>query len=118
MRTILIVDDEFAALEVLAVLFEGEGFRALKAGHGAEALEILARESVDIVVTDAEMPILDGPRLVERMRGEPRTVAVPVILMSANNWHERMVAPPVVAFIPKPLRFDDLLRLVRQTLSG
>jgi CheY-like chemotaxis protein len=118
MRTILIVDDEFASLEVLAVLFEGEGFRALKAADGAEALRLLAQESVDIVVTDAEMPILDGPRMVEAMRGDARLRALPVILMSANGLHEQAVLPPVRAFIGKPLRFDNLLALVRAALSG
>jgi CheY-like chemotaxis protein len=118
MRTILIVDDEFASLEVLAVLFEGEGYRTLKAGDGAEALRLMAAESVDLVVTDAEMPILDGPRMVERMRADSRLRALPVILMSANGIHREGVAPPVRAFIGKPLRFDQLLELVTQTLSA
>src|SRR5205823_796564 len=115
---VLIVDDEFASLEVLALLFEGEGFRALEAGDGAEALRLLAAETIDIVVTDAEMPILDGPRMIERMRGDHRLRTVPVILMSANGAHRERVAPPVRAFIAKPLRFDQLLELVTQALSG
>ena len=118
MRTILIVDDEYAALEVLAVLFEGEGFRALKAGDGAEGLRLLAAESVDLVVTDAEMPLLDGPRMIEAMRADARLGQLPVILMSANGVHAEKVAPPVRAFVHKPLRFDELLRVVLQLLSA
>jgi CheY-like chemotaxis protein len=118
MPTILIVDDEFGSLEVLAVLFEGEGFRALRAGHGADALALLATETVDVVLTDAEMPVLDGLRLIEHLRRDERLRALPVILMSANGLHQAAVAPPVVAFITKPLRFDDLLRLVRLQLSA
>src|SRR6266496_2532308 len=98
MRTILIVDDEFAALEVLALLFEGEGFRALKASNGAEALRLLGQETVDLVVTDAEMPILDGLRTIESMRSDPRLRKLPVILMSANGIHAQSVKAPVVAF--------------------
>jgi CheY-like chemotaxis protein len=117
MRTILIVDDEFASLQVLGVLFEGEGFRALKASDGAEALRLMAAETIDLVLTDAEMPILDGPRMVAAMRADARLKLLPVILMSANGIHEQRVAAPVRAFISKPLHFDSLLALVNDALS-
>ena len=113
--TLLIVDDEFATLEVLAMLFSGEGFVVRKAADGADALAILAAEEIDLVVSDVQMPVLDGETLADRMRADARLALVPIILTSANAL-QRTHAAPVVAFVPKPYRFDDLLALVRAAL--
>ena len=85
MRTILIVDDEFASLEVLAVLFEGEGFRALKAGDGAEALRRVMHGPPRAILLDLTMPVMDGFAFLHALRERPGCADIPVIVFSARD---------------------------------
>jgi CheY-like chemotaxis protein len=115
--TILVVDDEFASLEVLALLLEAEGYRVLTASDGAEALARLGVEGVELVVTDYMMPTMTGDELCRRMNAEARLRAVPVIMTTSMYRDDVPAAPQVVALFIKPLRFDDLLVAVRNLLG-
>lgn len=81
MLTVLVADDEFAVLEVLAMSLEAEGHRVLKAGDGADALRILVSQPCDVVVCDELMPLMNGRQLLAAMRADPRLVDLPVILL-------------------------------------
>ena len=116
-RTILVVEDEFASLEVLALLLEGEGYRVLTASDGAEALARLGVEGVDLVITDYMMPTMTGDELCRRMSAEPRLRHVPVIMTTSMFREDVPPAPQVVAFFIKPLRFNNLLAAVRELLG-
>ncbi len=114
--TLLLVDDEFATLEVLELLFEPEGYRVLTAANGDEALELLGSDHVDLVITDYKMPKMDGVELCERMRADERWREIPVILTSAT-FAKRAWPPQVVGFLRKPLLFATLLALVQKALA-
>ena len=77
-HNVLVVDDEFASLEVLALLLAGEGFRVVTASNGEEALLRLAEQRpVDLVITDYKMPKMDGSELCLEMLADPRLRAFP-----------------------------------------
>jgi len=114
--TILLVEDEYAALEVMCLLLAREGYHCLQAADGQEALEILAAQPVDLVVTDYWMPRLDGLALCRRMQEDERWRRIPVILMSASTVQDP-VPPQVVASLTKPLLFTGLLDAVRKVLK-
>jgi CheY-like chemotaxis protein len=116
-RTILVVDDEFASLEVLALLLEAEGYRVLTASDGVEALGRLMVEGVDLVIADHMMPRMTGAELCRRMGEEPRLRAVPVIITTAMYREDVPPAPQIVAFFIKPLRFAKLLATVREIVA-
>ncbi|HEU4409935.1 MAG TPA: response regulator [Polyangiaceae bacterium] len=116
-RTILVADDEFASLEVLALLLEAEGYRVLTASDGAEALARLLAEGADLVITDYMMPRMTGDELCRRMADEPRLVATPVIMTTARYRDDVPPAPQVAAFFVKPLRFAKLLAAVRDLVG-
>ena len=78
---VLIVEDERNMRRVLAGLLEREGYDVLEAPNGARALEEVALESVDVVLTDLKMPQMNGLELLEAIRG--RDPALPVILLTA-----------------------------------
>jgi PAS domain S-box-containing protein len=80
---VLAVNDEPAVLELLAVLLEHEGYKVMAASSGRQALELLNGIEPDIVISDVVMPEMDGLELCRRLKGEPRTESVPVLLMSA-----------------------------------
>jgi CheY-like chemotaxis protein len=114
-KTILLVDDEYSIIEVLAYLLEEEGYAVLTASNGQVALERVAKKVPDVVVTDQMMPIMTGTELLAALRKDPALNNVPVILMTSA---------PLVAtrklrwddFIAKPFAFSELLEAVRRVL--
>jgi CheY-like chemotaxis protein len=115
---VLVVDDEYASLEVLALLLVGEGLQVSTASNGEEALLRLAEETIDLVITDYKMPKMDGSELCLRMLADPRLHGIPVIFTSATYRQDVPRPSNVAAFFSKPLLFKDVLRSVRQILSG
>ncbi len=115
--TVLVVDDEFAALEVLALLLTGEGFGVSTASNGEEALQRLAEASVHLVITDYKMPKMDGSELCLRMLAEPQLANIPVIFTSASYRQDVPRPRNVVAFFSKPLLFAEVLRAAHRILK-
>jgi len=116
MKTLLIVDDEFALVETLKDFLEYEGYRVETACNGHEALAEIRRSRPDLVLTDLMMPVMGGKELLVAMREDPELAAVPVILMSAAR---RQIAIPAAeelpvfsAFLRKPFLLKPLLELV------
>lgn len=116
MSGLLVIDDDFAVLETLALLLEGEGYRVRKAGDGAEALARLAEETAELVICDVVMPVMDGPTLVARMGSDPRLAAIPVLFLTGAHRNPLVLAPRVVGTLRKPFLFDALLRMVHAVL--
>jgi CheY-like chemotaxis protein len=114
---VLVVDDEFASLQVLALLLAGEGFRVLTASNGEEALQCLADETIELVITDYKMPKMDGSELCLKMLAEPRLQSIPVIFTSATYRQDVPRPSNVMAFFSKPLLFGELLRSVHQIMT-
>ena len=114
MLTVLVADDEFAVLEVVAMTLEAEGHRVLKAGDGADALRILFSQPCDLVVTDEVMPVMSGRGLIAAMRAEPRLADIPVILLVETYGRP---APEVdgATVLDKPVKLAELAQVVERT---
>ena len=118
---ILIVDDRDDLLLILRRALEHQGYRVSQASGGEEALQTLAAEVPDLIVSDIAMPDLDGFELVQRVRGDHRLAGVPVIFLTAAASHEteaRARACGVEGFMAKPCTSRRLLALVRGTLDA
>jgi len=117
MLTLLVADDEFAVLEVLAMALEGEGYRVLKAGDGSEALRALATQPCDIVICDDLMPMMTGSQLIEQMRADARYAAIPVVLM-VDVFGPAPPPPkspaPHVHVVAKPVTLAKVFALVEE----
>ncbi|HET9732390.1 MAG TPA: response regulator [Acidimicrobiales bacterium] len=83
-RTVLVVDDDPVIRKLLQVNFEMEGYSVALAGDGVEALELVAATPPDLVVCDVMMPRMDGITTVTRLKQDPATASIPVILLSAK----------------------------------
>lgn len=114
--TILLVDDEFATLEVLSLLLEAAGYAVVGAVDGEQASEKLGTYDIGLVVTDYMMPKLNGLELARRMESDPATAAIPIVIVS--GVYRGTPAPParVVATFAKPLDFYAFLDFVRTVL--
>ncbi|CAM3676495.1 Transcriptional regulatory protein WalR [Pseudomonas reidholzensis] len=115
--TVLIVDDEYLIVEILAYALEDEGFQVEKAGDGIKALEALKEKRVDLVITDFMMPRKNGEELVRAMRDELQLADLPVILMSGAQASQ--ASPELfVAVFEKPFNPTELIAKVRELLGS
>jgi CheY-like chemotaxis protein len=111
--TILVVDDEPAIRDLVSVLLEDAGYTVCSAPDGLAAMEAVARESPDLVVTDLYMPGLDGLGLIAWLRREwPH---LPIVVLSAAL---RVSPPAGVPFVPKPLDVQTLLAVIAGIVDG
>ncbi len=116
--TILLVDDEYAALEVLELLLRGEGFEVVTASDGQQALDVVGQRHVDLVITDYKMPGMDGLELCERLQADPRFSSIPIFMTSATYVLEKSPPAGVVRFVQKPIKWVALLAQIRSTLTN
>jgi CheY-like chemotaxis protein len=111
--TILVVEDDEPIRLALRELLEVEGYEVELACDGAEALERIARETPALVVTDLQMPVVDGAQLCTRLRGDPRTAQIPIVVLTAAHRLDS-VRDRVDAILRKPFDIDVLLSTVAQ----
>jgi DNA-binding response OmpR family regulator len=117
-RTVLIVEDEWAIADWLQVLLSENGYNVLSAGNGREALDILHRETPDLVLTDFMMPLVDGAGLLAAMQEKSATRDIPVVVVT--SLLESVVRDRVVgyrAYLRKPFREAELMKIVRAILG-
>ena len=117
MKTILIVDDEYALVEGLVELLQDEGYHAVSAANGLDALERLQKERPDLILTDNMMPICDGKEFLRAVRALPEFRDTPVVMMSSAPKQVALAEGPndsleVSAFLAKPFLWEKLLELV------
>jgi two-component system alkaline phosphatase synthesis response regulator PhoP len=82
---ILVVDDEVYILHILEFSLGAEGFEVITANNGAIAVEKAMQEKPDLIVLDIMMPVLDGYETCRRLKREPETKHIPVILLTAKG---------------------------------
>jgi len=117
---VLVVDDSLSVRRTAERLLESTGVEAVTARDGVEAVELLRRRSFDLVITDLEMPRLNGYELIATIRRNPATKDLPVVVLSSrtSEKHQRH-AENVGAdgYLTKPLSREDLLKWL-PSISG
>ena len=117
-ETVLIVDDEVAFVELLSDHLSSCGFRILKAGDGLEALQLLKKNKVDLLLTDLQMPRMTGLEVVETLARQD--LLPPTVVMSAYGSLElalQAVRLGAVDYIPKPFRLPEVELKVRLAIE-
>ena len=114
-KAILCIDDNQALLGVYKKMLQDRGYKVLLASNGWEGLEILQQQPVDCVILDYQMPGMNGPAVIRRMRR--RKDPQPVILVSASNPPPDILEK-VEAFVEKNKLFSELLECVESVMAG
>lgn len=120
-RRILVVDDSPLTRELISNLLEAVGYDTVMAADGADALDALEGAQVDLVVTDLEMPGMDGLELTRRLKGHPTMARMPVVILTTRGGEEdrrRGLAAGADGYITKgDLVRQDLVDVVGRLLS-
>lgn len=117
--TILVIENEISNRILIERVLSTRGYYCLSASNGREALEILDRERVDLILTDLSMPVLDGYRTTQLIRSRPALVNVPIVAVTAyalNDENEAALQIGCNEYLTKPFKPRQLLEVVDRLL--
>lgn len=117
---VLVVEDDPVILRLLEVNFELEGFDVLLAQDGAEGLEVARTKRPDVIVTDVMMPKMSGLEMVQALRADPATAAIPIVVLSAKAQTSDLktgIDAGADEYVTKPFEPLDLIDRVNALLS-
>ena len=118
--TILTVDDSRTIREMLRMALTDAGYRVVQAEDGVHGLEVLCGEAPDVIVTDINMPRLDGFGFIEEVRGDPKHRAVPILVLTTESDAEkknRARLAGATGWIVKPFNPVKLVDAIRRVAA-
>jgi CheY-like chemotaxis protein len=116
---IVIVDDDPMIRFLVQEYLKASGFTVEAFGSGAEALAALPSLMPNLVVLDLQMPQMNGIEVLEHLRGNPDTAAIPVLMLSANAGEaQTMSSVAANAYLEKPFQMQALLAAVESTRTS
>ena len=119
-RVILVVDDTSDTREIYSLYLSNKGFRVPTASDGLSGLDAACRHQPDVIVMDLSMPGVDGIEATRRLKADPRTAHIPVVLLTAYPLHAVQggaLEAGADDFLTKPCLPDQLERHVRRLLG-
>lgn len=118
-HTILVVDDTVDTRELLHLYLTAAGFKVIIAADGGEGLYRAKADRPDLIVTDINMPNLDGISMIRQLRGEEETSAIPIIAITAygREFTDEAVGAGADLAAEKPFNFDELIAQGRSLLE-
>lgn len=116
-KTLLIVDDSASMRQLVTFALKGAGYDVIAAVHGKDALSKLAGAKVDMVVTDLNMPEMDGITLIKQLRSSPATKFTPVVMLTTESQEAKKTEGKQAGasgWIVKPFTPDQLIETVKR----
>jgi two-component system chemotaxis response regulator CheY len=122
MKNVLIVEDSKAIRSMIRIALEEAGdFFAVEAGNGFEALKTLPSKRFDLIITDINMPDINGLELIGYVKGNPAYQGIPLVIVSTEKSEEdkkRGLALGAAGYVVKPFKKEELVAVVTQVLGG
>lgn len=123
MYSVLVVEDSATMRSLIASTLEemGEPLKITEAPSGFEALRLMPRERFDLILTDINMPDINGLELVSFVKGNAAYRSIPLIIVSTESSdrdREKGLSLGADAYLVKPFESDDLLQIVRDLLAS
>ncbi len=118
--TILVCDDEPHILHVLSAKLSNAGFEVFTAADGEEGLHLAKQHRPALIVTDYQMPMLSGLELCAKLRADPQTQDIPVMMLTARGYSlsdDEIKNVNVRKILPKPFSPREILRSVQEILG-
>lgn len=120
-HTILVCDDEPHILHVVSTKLKNGGFEVVTAADGEEGLELATRHQPNLIITDYQMPVLSGLELCAKLRADPRTQRIPVIMLTARGFSlgdQELADTNIRKVLPKPFSPREILRSAIEILAA
>jgi two-component system chemotaxis response regulator CheY len=118
-KKVMIVDDSVSMRQMVGYTLRQGGFEVIEAEHGADALNRLQSSSVDLIITDLNMPVMDGITLIQKVRVQPGMKSKPILMLTTEGLaskKEQGKAAGATGWIVKPFDPDKLLQTVAKVL--
>jgi CheY-like chemotaxis protein len=119
-KVVLVVDDSATVRKFVAASLNMKGFRVITAGDGIEALERMPSEKFDLIITDLNMPDMDGYEFIRTLRETPEYREIPIIVLSSMTDlknKDLAMESGALAFLEKPLSTEAIQREVFRFLN-
>ena len=116
---VLIVDDSRTILAMLRHTLTNAGFEVLQAEDGQQGLDVLNRESVDIVITDINMPVMDGIEFIRNVRASGQHQSLPILILTTETSQEKRdqgKSAGGTGWIVKPFDPDKLISVIHRVV--
>jgi len=120
MTTVLIVDDDPSTLRLIGFILERSDFQVVSAGDGEDGLAKAFQQPPDLAIVDVMMPGVSGYEVCERLRADPRTAHVPIIVYTARTQtvdQKTALEAGADLYLAKPVTPDELVKAVKELLS-
>lgn len=120
-KTVLVVEDDPDHRDIIATFLRHHGYEVVEAANGAVALDEAARRRPDLVIMDAHLPVLDGWTATARLKADPGTSAIPVVMLTAAALEvdrDRSGQAGCDSFLAKPCEPQQVLAEVRQWIGA
>ncbi len=114
--TVLIVEDSLVVVKFLSIAFKNAGFKVKTASDGYEALEKAIKDDINLIVTDLNMPEMDGITLLSSLKDNLSTKNIPVILMSSNMPSENEISKSY-AFLQKQFNDEKIISIAKKAIK-
>ncbi len=118
-KTILAVDDSASIREMVQYTLEEAGYRVVGASNGLEALDQLKKNTVHMVLTDLNMPVMDGLELIVEIRKQKEYQFMPILLLTTETATERKQAckkAGATGWIVKPFSSEQLIKVIKKVM--
>ena len=119
-KTVLVADDEPHIRHMLDYKLRKTGFSVVTAGNGREAFELARKHRPDVIVTDYQMPVCNGMEFAIRLKSEPDTAAIPVLLLTSRGHKvpaSELAKTNVKALMPKPFSPRELTAQIEELIA-
>ena len=119
-KRILMVDDSASVRQMMSFTLQSAGYEVIEAANGEEALELYPESGASMLITDLNMPKMDGYGLIERVRRDPGSRFLPIIMLTTESEQgkkDQAKALGASGWITKPFRPDQLLKVVGMVLG-
>ncbi len=120
-KTALTVDDSKTMREMVAFTLKGAGYQVIEAEDGKHALQMLGGKSVDVVVTDLNMPNMNGIELIRELRANPSYKFTPILMLTTeadDSKKSEGKSAGATGWIVKPFQPEKLLKTVEKVTGG
>lgn len=121
MATILTVDDSPSIRQMIKVVLGPAGHNVLEAGDGAQGLETAKAAKPDLVITDLNMPVMNGLELIKALRKQPSLLGIPIVFLTTESndaTKQEAKAAGATGWITKPFKPEQLLAVVSKLVRA